>query len=75
MTQAFFGALAYPAFVLGASLFVMPALLGRCEFLRFFLAGDIWSLFRNIAYGIYMFAPVYSLIYFLSMSVHQHLDY
>ncbi len=74
-TQGFYGAFAYFSFVLGFSLFVMPALLGRAEFIRFFFGGDIFALFKNISYGMYMFQPIYSLIYFLSMSVSQHFDY
>ena len=74
-TQGFYGAFAYFSFVLGASLFVMPALLGRAEFIRFFYGGDIFALFKNISFGMYMFQPIYSLIYFLSMSNSQHFDY
>jgi hypothetical protein len=74
-TQAFYGAFAYFSFVLGFALFVMPALLGRAEFIRFFFGGDFFALFKNISFGMYMFSPVYSLIYFLSMSVTQHFDY
>jgi len=74
-TQAFFGSFAYFSFVLGFALLVMPALLGRAEFIRFFFGGDFFALFKNISFGLYMFSPVYSLIYFLSMSVTQHFDY
>jgi hypothetical protein len=74
-TQGFYGAFAYFSFVLGTSLFVIPALLGRAEFIRFFFGGDFFALFKNISFGMYMFSPIYSLIYFLSMSISQHLDY
>jgi hypothetical protein len=73
--QAAYGSMAYPGFVLGLSIFVISGLVGRAEFIRFFLGGDAWILFKNIGYGLYMFSPVYSLLYFLSMSVSQHLDY
>lgn len=73
--QAFFGACGYFSFSLGLSMLVMPALLGRAEFIKFFFGGDIWTLFRSMAYGLYMFSPCYSLLYFLSMSIDQHLDY
>lgn len=73
--QAIYGTLAYPFFAFGASLIIMPALLGRAEFVRFFFGGEIWLLFRTLSYGFYMYVPLYALGYFLSMSNAQHLDY
>jgi hypothetical protein len=74
-TQAAYGSMAYPGFVIGSSIFLMSAVLGRAEFVRFFLGGDAWILFKNIGYGLYLFSPVYALLYFQSMSISQHLDY
>ena len=68
-TQAAYGSMAYPGFVFGVSIFVICGLLGRAEFFRFFLGGDAWIMFKNVSYGLYMFAPIYSLIYFDSMSI------
>lgn len=73
--QFFYAAFAYPGYALGASLFLLPALTGRAEFVRFFLGGEIWTMFRSLAYGLHMFSPLYSLQYFLSMSNSQHVDY
>lgn len=67
--------MAYPGFVFGVSIFIMCGVLGRAEFIRFFLGGDAWILFKNISYGLFLFSPIYSLIYFQSMSISQHLDY
>jgi hypothetical protein len=67
--QAAYGSIAYPGFVFGVSIFVLSGLLGRAEFVRFFLGGDAWILFKNMSYGIYMFTPIYALLYFDSMSI------
>ena len=56
-------------------MFVMPALIGRAEFVRFFFGGEIWTFFRNLAYPLYLYSPIYALTYFLSLSNAQHLDY
>ena len=66
--QAAFASLAYPMFTFGASMFVAAALVGRAEFVRFFYGGELWLLFRSLAYPIYLYQPIYSLTYFLSMS-------
>lgn len=73
--QALYAALGYPAYVFGASLFLLCAVLGRAEFVRFFFGGEIWTLFKSMSYGLYMFMPLYALNYFFSMSNSQHLDY
>ena len=73
--QAAYAALGYPGYVLGASFFLLCALLGRAEFVRFFFGGEVWTLFRSMAYGLALFVPVQALNYFLSMSNSQHLDY
>ena len=58
-TQAFFGAFAYFSFVLGFALLIIPALLKRAEFIRFFFDGDFFALFKNMSFGMYMFSPVF----------------
>lgn len=73
--QAFYGSFAYTGFALGLSCLIMPALLGRAEFVRFLLGGEIWLMFSSIAHGISLYMPVYALAYFLGMSTAQHLDY
>ena len=73
--QALYASLAYPGFVFACSLMIMPALLGRAEFIRFVFGGEIWILFRSIALPVYLYAPQYALSFFLGMSVAQHLDY
>ena len=73
--QAIYGSLAYPLFAFAMSLFILPALLGRAEFRRFFFGGEIWIIFKQVAYGLYLYVPIYALGYFLSMSNAQHLDY
>jgi hypothetical protein len=73
--QAFYGGFAYPIYPFGASLFLLPALTGRAEFVRFFFGGELWVMFRSVAYGLYLWVPLYGLTFFLSMGNSQHLDY
>jgi len=75
LAQALYGGLAYPFFVIGFSLFIMSALLGRAEFIRFFFGGDIFTFFKSISYGLFFLAPGQALTYFLSLSTSVHLDY
>ena len=73
--QAVYGALAYPGFAISCSIVLISAILGRAEFVRFFFGGEFWTLWRSIAYGLHMFAPIYCMTYILGMSTTQHLDY
>ena len=75
IAQGFYASFAYFTFALGLSMLIIPALLGKAQFIRFFFGGDLWSPFYSIAYGIYMTSPMISLFYFLSMSTALHIDY
>jgi hypothetical protein len=74
-TQGFYGSFAYFTFALGFSFLIIPALLGKAQFIRFFFGGGVWSAFPNMAYGIYMCCPMVCLFYFLSISNSLHVDY
>ncbi|CDW87686.1 UNKNOWN [Stylonychia lemnae] len=73
--QGFYASFAYFTFALGFSMLIIPALLGKAQFVRFFFGGDLWSPFPNIAYGIYQVCPMICLFYFISMSNALHVDY
>ena len=66
--QTAYGVLAYPGFAVATSIIVISALLGRAEFVRFFMGGDFWTMWRSLAFGIYMFAPIYCMTYLLGLS-------
>jgi len=73
--QAFFGTFAYIAFVFGLSLLLLPALVGKADFLRFFFGGEIWNLLTNIGYCVYMFCPLMCLSFYLTLGTDVHVDY
>jgi hypothetical protein len=56
--QATYATLAYPGFAIATSIIVISALLGRAEFVRFFLGGDFWTMWRSLAFGMSMYAPI-----------------
>lgn len=58
-----------------ASVFIVCGLLGKAEFFRFFLGGEIWVMWRAFAHGLHLYAPIYALVYFCGMSLSQHLDH
>lgn len=75
LIEAIYGTFAYPAFAFGISLWLIPALLGRAEFIRFLFGGEAWVLFTHLAYPLFLFHPLMCLYYFLSMTNTLHLDY
>lgn len=74
-TQGFYGSFAYTIFALGFSFLIIPALLGKAQFIRFFFGGGVWSPFTHLAYGLYMTNSMVCLYYFLSISNALHVDY
>ena len=53
VAQGFYASFAYFTFALGFSMLIVPALLGKAQFIRFFFGGDLWSPFPNITSGVY----------------------
>ena len=75
VTQGFYGSFAYSMFALGMALLLVPALIGKAQFIRFFFGGDLWTSFPQMGYGIYLCCPMVCLFYFLSISNALHVDY
>lgn len=73
--QATYATLAYPGFAFATSIIVISALLGRAEFVRFFMGGEFWTMWRSLAFGMSMYAPINAMVYLLGLSVTQHIDY
>ena len=74
-TQGFYGSFAYTTFAVGFSMLLMPAILGKAQFIRFFFGGGLWTPFPNMGYGIYMCNSMVCMYYFLSISNSLHVDY
>lgn len=74
-TQGFYGSFAYTMFALGFAMLLIPAVLGKAQFIRFFFGGGLWTPFPNMAYGIFMCNSMVCMYYFLSISNSLHVDY
>jgi hypothetical protein len=54
---------------------LIPALVGKAEFIRFFFGADIWIFFNQVCFGIFMLNPLTSILYYLSYSNVLETDY
>jgi len=61
--------------VIAIAFLLLPSLLGKGDFLRFFLGGEFWLIFSSISFGIYMLTPVICLSFFLTVQHQVYLDY
>ena len=64
MTSAFFATFGYQTFLIGIVMILIPALVGKASFIRWFFGGEIWMLPANVSFEIYCFAPLMSLFCF-----------
>merc|ERR1719327_1337616 len=63
---AFFAALAYPLYILGLTLMVLPALTGKAAVFRFIFGSSTWIMMSQMAFGMYFAVPTISVFYFMS---------
>lgn len=63
---ATFASLAYPLFILGLSLTVLPALTGKAAVFRFIFGSSTWTMMSQMAFGMYFAVPTISVFYFMS---------
>lgn len=65
--QSMFAATGHQVLVLSVACFVMPALIGRAELIRFICAGSFWQTFAFLSLGIVLFFPIECLTYYFGI--------
>jgi hypothetical protein len=67
---ALYATIAFPLFIIGLSMILLPALAGKAEVFRFIFASETWTIFSHSSLGLYYSSPIISLFYFMT-SQHQ----
>jgi len=73
--QGIYAATAPMALVLSLSCFIVPALVGRAELVRFIFGGSFWQVFSYLAFGISMLYPIECLTYYMGIQQSSNLAY
>lgn len=73
--QGIYASTAPIALVLAVSCFVVPALIGRAELVRFIFGGSFWQVFSYCALGLSMLFPIECLTYYMGIQQSSNLEY
>lgn len=68
--KAAYAALAFPIYIFGLMLVLLPALVGRAQLFRFFYGSQSWTMPSQMATGLYYSVPMVALYYFMATQ-HQ----
>jgi hypothetical protein len=68
--NAIYATFAFPAFLTGLTMILLPALIGRAEAFRFFYGSQTWTMLSNLTIGMQYTVPMIAIFYFIS-SQHQ----
>ena len=75
MTNSMYGTFAFPLFLVGLSMLLMPALASRAAAFRFFFGTQSWTMLGQCITGIYYTAPCIAIFYFMSSQHQIHVTY
>lgn len=67
-TFVLYNAFGYQAFIIGMCLIMVPALIGKAQFVRYFFGGQFWLFFSQFSLGYYYFVPLLALIVFCGVA-------
>jgi hypothetical protein len=70
-----FGTFAFPMFVIGLSMIIMPALAGKAAVFRFFFGSQTWTMFSAMSVGLYYTTPMIAIFYFMSTQHQINITY
>ena len=63
--RALYAALAYPLYLIGVTMLLMPALAGKAQAFRWFYGSTTWTMFSQMSAGMYYTVPVIAIFYYL----------
>ena len=68
--QAAFGSIAFPLYILGLMMLLLPALVGRCQLFRFIYCSQSWTMVCQMAPGLQYTTAIIAIYYFMATQ-HQ----
>lgn len=68
--RALYATFAFPIYIFGLSMLVLPALVGRAQLFRFFFGSQSWTMVSQMGVGLQYTVPMVALFYFMSTQ-HQ----
>lgn len=70
LTQALYATFAFPLFLIGTSMLLLPALAGKAMAFRWFYGSQTWTMLAHQSLGMYYAVPIIAIFYFLGTQ-HQ----